>query len=122
MSKDQKLNITPRVYSEQTKREDKKLYVAGPRRVEAKPMEGDNREQQGLINRPQAVRRSPTRELQEEMTTPTTAAPTSGPRVRPRQFVSPVEVGEMFLFGKQIDVDGGTVIHFRTPDVTPPEQ
>jgi hypothetical protein len=109
MSKDQKLNITPRVYSEHTRRdkkEERPLYVAGPRRVDTKPrMEADN-SGQGLINLPQAVQRSPPRELPEEITTPTTTIPAPKPPIRPRSFVAPVGTHGIILFWKQLRNQG----------------
>jgi hypothetical protein len=76
-------------------------------------MEADN-SAQGLINLPQAVQRTPPRELQEEITTPTTTIPV--PKIHPRSFIAP---DGTILNGKRLDVHKGTEMHFRTPDVIP---
>jgi hypothetical protein len=82
-------------------------------------MEADN-SAQGLMNLPQAEQRSPPRELQEEMTTPTTTIPAPTQTIKPRNFAAPVG-GGMILVGKQLDVNGEIEMHFRMPEPVPKE-
>jgi hypothetical protein len=103
------------------KKEERQIYVAGPRRTENRPRLEANSSAQGMINLSQAEQKTQQKEMPKETTTPTTTILASKEVVKPRRFVAPIGKKGMILYGKQYNVDSWTEVHFLMPEEIPEE-